>query len=123
MLVSDLWDLYLNKPLVERPNFRSVVDYIEAQDKVATETYWRSYLSGVSPVPLALPIYDTLSITTTLSMAGIEKIAKQVGVTVAVVAKLAWAATLRKYTRQKDIVFGQVLSNRNIPVRDADKYV
>ena len=72
-------------------------------------------------MPLALPIYDTLSITTTLSMAGIEKIAKQVGVTVAVVVKLAWAATLRKYTRQK--VFGQVLSNRNIPVRDADKYV
>ncbi|KAF0708298.1 hypothetical protein As57867_006378, partial [Aphanomyces stellatus] len=41
-------------------------------------------------------------------------------VTVAEITKLAWAATLRKYTRQNDIVFGQVMANRDIPVKDAE---
>ncbi|KAF0708283.1 hypothetical protein As57867_006384, partial [Aphanomyces stellatus] len=47
-------------------------------------------------------------------------VAQRVGVTVAEITKLAWAATLRKYTRQNDIVFGQVMANRDIPVKDAE---
>ncbi|KAH9140345.1 hypothetical protein LEN26_005277, partial [Aphanomyces euteiches] len=34
---------------------------------------------------------------------------------------LAWAITLRKYTRSNDVVFGQVLANRDIPVEGAER--
>jgi len=59
---------------------------------------------------------------TKLPMPTITDAAKSVGVTLAVFVKLAWAATLRKYTRQNDVVFGQVMSNRNIPVKDVQRY-
>ncbi|CAK4967634.1 unnamed protein product, partial [Aphanomyces euteiches] len=32
-----------------------------------------------------------------------------------------WAITLRKYTRSNDVVFGQVLANRDIPVQGAER--
>ncbi|CAK4689390.1 unnamed protein product [Aphanomyces euteiches] len=48
------------------------------------------------------------------------KVAKKLGITVAVFVKLAWAITLRKYTRSNDVVFRQVLANRDIPVQGAE---
>lgn len=65
---------------------------------------------------------DSLVLVPKLSMAAMMEAARRVNVTVAIFVKLAWAATLRKYTRQNDVVFGQVMSNRNIPVKDVDRY-
>ncbi|KAF0691994.1 hypothetical protein As57867_016807, partial [Aphanomyces stellatus] len=56
-----------------------------------------------------------------IPLADVSNVAQRAGVTVAEFTKLAWAATLRKYTRQNDVVFGQVLANRDIPVKDADR--
>ena len=62
-----------------------------------------------------------LKLQAQLSMANLMAMAKRVGVTVATFVKLAWAATLRKYTRENDVVFGEVVSNRSIPIKNADK--
>ncbi|KAF0709425.1 hypothetical protein As57867_005913, partial [Aphanomyces stellatus] len=108
----------------------SVVDFIEAQDKHVTEAYWRSYLSGIvstpigsinSNVPSTAPCEEPLEMVFKIPLADVSNVAQRAGVTVAEFTKLAWAATLRKYTRQNDVVFGQVLANRDIPVKDADR--
>ncbi|KAF0685270.1 hypothetical protein As57867_022729, partial [Aphanomyces stellatus] len=131
MVMEDFFQILEGKALVHRPNFRNVVDYIEAQDKVATETFWRSYLAGVESYPIGAnnssQIVDDneseLSIEPQVSLAELTQTAQRAGVSVAELAKLAWAATLRKYTRQDTVVFGQVLANRDIPVKDADKII
>ncbi|KAF0775931.1 hypothetical protein AaE_000369, partial [Aphanomyces astaci] len=50
-----------------------------------------------------------------------SRVAGQLGVTASDLAKFSWAATLRKFTRQHDVVFGQVRSNRGIPVHGAER--
>ncbi|KAF0708622.1 hypothetical protein As57867_006271, partial [Aphanomyces stellatus] len=54
MLINDLMDVLQNKALIERPSFHRVVDYIEAQDKFITETFWREYLSDLTPSTMVL---------------------------------------------------------------------
>ncbi|RHY32769.1 hypothetical protein DYB32_002264 [Aphanomyces invadans] len=132
MLWSDLADIMEGRPLGHRPSFRHVVDYNEAQDKSATETFWRSYLSGVVPSPLGTnghPLRsqtdnsdEPLSIDTTTNLSTLSKTAQTLHVSVAELVKFAWAATVRKYTRQNDVVFGHVVANRDLPVHDVDRY-
>ncbi|KAF0708869.1 hypothetical protein As57867_006168, partial [Aphanomyces stellatus] len=56
-----------------------------------------------------------------VSFGDIKAAAQRVGVSPAEFNKIAWALTLRKYTRQDDVVFGQVMANRDIPVKDAER--
>ncbi|KAF0709220.1 hypothetical protein As57867_006030, partial [Aphanomyces stellatus] len=131
MLFNDLFDIVQGNSIAERPSFTTVVDFIEGQNKDDTEAYWRSYLAGVVSSPLvsagskmtgSTDDADTsLSIFSTTPLSTITSTARQVGVTVAELCKLAWAATLRKYTRQDDVVFGQVMANRDIPVKDVER--
>ncbi|KAF0708274.1 hypothetical protein As57867_006385, partial [Aphanomyces stellatus] len=127
MLMHDFANTLHGKPLEARPSFRQVVDYIEAQDTCLTETYWRSYLSGAVSTCIGIPEVDAtktttpLVITTKISMSELTNVAKKFGASVAEVTRLSWAATLRKYTRTNDVVFGHVLANRDIPLENADR--
>ncbi|KAF0692042.1 hypothetical protein As57867_016763, partial [Aphanomyces stellatus] len=129
MLTKDLMDVLNNEKAINRPSFRTVVDYIEAQNKHDTKEYWVSYLSGISVTPIgqsnlncsAHENVGALRMEFKTPLSNIAKRVQRVGVTVAEFAKLAWAITLRKYTRQDDVIFGQVLSNRDIHVKDVDK--
>ncbi|KAF0709733.1 hypothetical protein As57867_005767, partial [Aphanomyces stellatus] len=103
MLFNDLFDIVQGNSIAERPSFTTVVDFIEGQNKDDTEAYWRSYLAGVVSSPLvsagskmtgSTDDADTsLSIFSTTPLSTITSTARQVGVTVAELCKLAWAAT------------------------------
>ncbi|KAF0705595.1 Aste57867_7009 [Aphanomyces stellatus] len=131
MLTNDLVGSLQGKSLMARPSFRGVVDYIDAQNKATTEDFWRSYLSGYVSHPIASTglttedsrPHEPLEMCTQVSLAEIKAAAQRFGVTPAEFNKVAWAVTLQKYTRQSDVVFGQVMANRDIPVKDADGYV
>ncbi|KAF0700193.1 Aste57867_9277 [Aphanomyces stellatus] len=129
MLMSDLCDAMSGNTLVHRPSFCDVVDYIQAQDKESTEAFWRAYLLDLKPTVVGTHqcIHDrnehadnTFSMVAHMTMEEITQAARRVNLTIAEVIKLAWAATLRKYTRRNDVVFGYVTANRNIPVRDVE---
>ncbi|RHY77642.1 hypothetical protein DYB34_006487, partial [Aphanomyces astaci] len=134
MLLRDLYDLlHDERPLVPRPSFRRVVDYIQAQDQRDTETFWRGYLHGLNVHLIALGtvqhgVASPGSAATrrptsiALQLNEIQEASKRVGLTVAEFTRLVWALTLRKYTRHNDVIFGQVLSNRNLPVSDVARY-
>jgi predicted secreted protein len=128
LLVSDLCDAIDSKPIPSRPSFRSVVDYIEAQDKHKTEEYWREKLAGVSGSSIASTmtaesseVSSDVPLSNSVPAAEVVEAAKSAGVTVAVLTKMAWVLTLRKFLRQNDIVIGQVLSNREMPVRGIER--
>ncbi|KAH9168704.1 hypothetical protein AeNC1_017865, partial [Aphanomyces euteiches] len=127
LLIGDLMDAYSRKLLPSRPSFRTVIDYIEAQDPATSAAFWQSYLSDAEPTIVAMSFDShqklqdtTIKKTFHQPMHALADSAKRFGVTVAEISKLAWAATLRKFTRSNDILFGQVLANRNIPVRDTE---
>ncbi|KAL2914198.1 hypothetical protein HK105_206291 [Polyrhizophydium stewartii] len=111
MIMRDLAAALDGHALEPRPAFRTVVDFIAAQDAAATEAFWTQQLVGLEPAQPLTP------------MAELQQAAQRAGVTVAVVLKAAWAATLRKFTRSHDVVFGEVLANRDIAVGGADRIV
>ncbi|KAL2911609.1 hypothetical protein HK105_208910 [Polyrhizophydium stewartii] len=131
MIMRDLVAALDGHALEPRPAFRTVVDFIAAQDAAATEAFWTQQLVGLEPAqPLSLghsartddedaPLAQACS----TPMAELQRAAQRAGVTVAVVLKAAWAATLRKFTRSHDVVFGEVLANRDIAVAGADRIV
>ncbi|KAL2911423.1 hypothetical protein HK105_209102 [Polyrhizophydium stewartii] len=131
MIMRDLAAALDGHALEPRPAFRTVVDFIAAQDAAATEAFWTQQLVGLEPAqPLSLghsartddedaPLAQACS----TPMAELQRAAQRAGVTVAVVLKAAWAATLRKFTRSHDVVFGEVLANRDIAVASADRIV
>ncbi|CAK4966004.1 unnamed protein product, partial [Aphanomyces euteiches] len=128
LLVSDLLDAFHGRPVSARPNFRAFVDYIEAQDEESTRLYWQSALTDASPSILAstnspTTIEDDDISSLQFEVAGnkLTEAAKRAGVTLATLTKFAWAATMRKFLRQDDIVMGQVLSNRNAPVKGIER--
>ncbi|CAK4488994.1 unnamed protein product, partial [Aphanomyces euteiches] len=51
-----------------------------------------------------------------ISAADLEERARLVGTTADMMAKLAWATTLRKYTRTNDTLFYQRVPNRALPI-------
>ncbi|KAF0713194.1 Aste57867_4464 [Aphanomyces stellatus] len=133
MLMEDIMNTMEGKALKFRPSFRNIVNYIEAQDKTATEGYWRAYLNGFQPCPIgsighlggnmSSECESQLSIQTQSSMADMKSTGLRIGMTVAELAKFAWALTMQKYTRKNDVVFAQVLANRDIPIEDADRII
>jgi hypothetical protein len=132
MLFQDLLDLADGKPVAPRSSFTRYIDYINSQDYAATEEYWREYLADMDINSIGasqtLQLEDgeapeePVSLVCSTSMPVLKESARRVGVSVAELAKLAWAATLRKYTRKNDVLFGQVLANRELPIENADRY-
>ncbi|RHY23268.1 hypothetical protein DYB36_007982 [Aphanomyces astaci] len=132
MLWDDLLDIVRGNQLADRPGFHRVVDFVQAQDEAATQEFWTSYLRGVVASPLssltssgywneAFQNSDSsLSLTSKASLKEVHEAARRLDVTTAELIKFAWAATVRKYTRQDDVVFGQVMANRDIPVDGVD---
>ncbi|KAF0706165.1 hypothetical protein AaE_014248 [Aphanomyces astaci] len=120
-----------NQPVDLRPAFQMVVEYIEAQDKVATKCFWSSYVQGVVPTPIGSATPKVIQVNSSeqvplqvvcaVSVSRLAQVAGQLGVTASDLAKFSWAATLRKFTRKHDVVFGQVRSNRGIPVHGAER--
>jgi hypothetical protein len=43
-------------------------------------------------------------------------------ITIATLAKAAWAVTMKTYTQQDTVVFGSVVSGRDIPVENVERY-
>ncbi|KAL2911701.1 hypothetical protein HK105_208833 [Polyrhizophydium stewartii] len=116
MIMRDLAAALDGHALEPRPAFRTVVDFIAAQDAAATEAFWTQQLVGLEPA-------QPLSLSHSARTDDEDARAGRAGVTVAVVLKAAWAATLRKFTRSHDVVFGEVLANRDIAVGGADRIV
>ncbi|ETV63712.1 hypothetical protein H257_19354 [Aphanomyces astaci] len=133
MLWDDLLDIVRGNQLADRPGFHRVVDFVQAQDEAATQEFWTSYLRGVVASPLSSSTSSghwneafqnsdsSLSLTSKASLKEVHEAARRLDVTTAEFVKFAWAATVRKYTRQDDVVFGQVMANRDIPVDGVDR--
>ncbi|KAJ3213040.1 hypothetical protein HDU67_003455, partial [Dinochytrium kinnereticum] len=128
-IVDDLIAAYFGKALAERPQFQDFVNYIYSQDRVASKTFWLRYLNGVEPVQsLELEVAsissdEDLAIgkECSISMIDVQQAAQRAGVTAATLLKAAWGFTLRKYLRSNDVLFGQVLANREVPIHDAKR--
>ncbi|KAI9324348.1 condensation domain-containing protein, partial [Zopfochytrium polystomum] len=134
MVASDLFGLYFSQDVVPRPSFRAFAGFVHGQDREKSRVFWNDYLRGVGPAEQLLggrfggPIVEVaddslIELSCKRPVAELAKVASTAGVTLAILAKAAWALTLGKYLRKREVVFGQLVATRDAPIADIDRRV
>ena len=106
--------------------FHYYINWLQRQDPAKSERFWRDYLQGFSaPTPLAIvhaadgAQSASDEIERELSPAisqGVMKLAREHGLTLAVIVQAAWAILLSRYSREQDVVLGSTFSGRSAPL-------
>ncbi|MEO6230171.1 MAG: non-ribosomal peptide synthase/polyketide synthase [Ferruginibacter sp.] len=120
----------------EEDKFEDYIRYIERNNKDAEESFWRNYMKGIGQGTL-LPFINTTSERTkgagsyqSLRLHFDEKqtsvildYAQRNRVTVNTVMQSVWSLMLQRYTGNKDIVYGVIVSGRPDELPNVEKRV
>jgi amino acid adenylation domain-containing protein len=112
-------------PLEERRPYRDYILWLQQQDPAQVEAYWRKTLGGVAaPTPLVVDRPDwrptgrqvdygeaKLALSESASDM-LRALAKRHRLTISTLVQGAWALLLSRYSGQRDVVFGSVVSGR-----------
>lgn len=110
--------------------YRDYVAYLQQSRGFENVDYWKSYLIGAEPCYLPSRIGGAAEPKTLRALdwhishvAELQAICTERGVTLSNVLQLAWALVLQAYTGLDDVLFGYLVSGRDIPVCDIDQAV
>jgi amino acid adenylation domain-containing protein len=122
-------------PLPVRP-YQDYILWLQLQDKVETEHYWKAYLQGFQtptrlqlPKPLVEGLQDDSwfkKFQLQLTVEQTEKLqatARAQRLTLNTFVQGAWAILLSHYCNQQDILFGTVISGRPTTLPDVEQMV
>ena len=125
--IRALYDAALRGERLELPEprpYREFINWLERQDPVLAERFWKSYLSGIRS-PTALPADQRNSDENgrlrfgswTLALdaeetARLQSMARRFQVTFNNVVQGAWAILLSRYSGENEVVFGILVSGR-----------
>ena len=130
VILQDLQALYAQEPMISAPSFSTYMNSkIQAADARCQE-YWRDLLDGSVMTPLPSQNHNqTASLlegdhSLSVSLKATVPMPKPPpGVTLATLISVAWALVISGVTSHHDIVFGQLISGRNISVPSIDNIV
>ncbi|MCL2426256.1 MAG: amino acid adenylation domain-containing protein [Oscillospiraceae bacterium] len=117
----------------ESGSYGEYIKWVNDQDNENSMTYWDELLSDYEhvaeirstekPEPTKLQaVTETLSFGVELSDA-LVNLASNNDVTMSVVAEAAWGVVLQKFNFVDDVVFGKVVSGRNVPINGIEKTI
>ncbi|RKP33755.1 hypothetical protein BJ085DRAFT_41021, partial [Dimargaris cristalligena] len=118
--------------LAQPPVFRNYVAHLRSSDKQSAKSFWSEYLRGVEqPTELELPKPSRkpnspraeLQMVLLKNADTITQLAHRMGFTPYVIIKAAWALLLSRYTGQLDVIFGNTVSGRALPLADIESHL
>jgi hypothetical protein len=121
-------------PFEPSPSFAALAqNLIRLQEESAAEgeAFWRrqyaKYPSAAGDLMLSRPLIDGKgdldAVSFQIPVPELNLLARSSGVTLATLCCAAWALTMAIYTDSDMVVFGAVLSGRNLPLPDVDRVV
>lgn len=122
VLISHLHALYLGKPIPDGPDFLDFVHTARERNDHGAEEYWRTLLAGASMTRLVshrCPRYSKPE-RRTVSREIVTPPQQGTHFTFATVLKAAWALVLAEISSCSDVVFGHVISGRNMSAEGLD---
>ncbi|KAJ3194943.1 hypothetical protein HK101_001504 [Irineochytrium annulatum] len=132
ILAEDFIKSLLGQPLSHSPNYRSFVMHVNSRSEMEVRKYWEAQLEGLSAAePLSLPVdrgtkaeirVKTCQLNPAV-LSSVRMLSKTYKTTIVSVMRAVWALTIRYYTRNDDIVFGDVRSCRDAPIRGVESMV
>jgi amino acid adenylation domain-containing protein/non-ribosomal peptide synthase protein (TIGR01720 family) len=140
LLMKDFITIYshlkTNAPWESRESYpyREYIYWLEKQDMTAARDFWRDYLRGFDQVTRIQPerhITDADNIEYKKQqyiieidrelMIKLSQLSHGYNVTLNNILQAVWCVILQRYTGAADIVFGNVISGRNIPLEGIDR--
>ncbi|MDO5850912.1 MAG: amino acid adenylation domain-containing protein [Methanobacteriaceae archaeon] len=119
--------LIKNKEIkIETDKYEEYVQYLDEQDKQENLDYWKNLLkgyhhkieiptTGVKDKPEE-PIDNIKYNVSEYTFKKLKELAKNNDVTINTVFEAIWSILLQKYNNTNDVVFGKLVSGRNIPL-------
>ena len=116
----------------QNASYSDYIHWLEAQDKEAGLQYWEGLLEDYEETAVIKPLGageatgGTGTVELQIDKQTSEKIfrlAQEEKVTVNNVAEAAWGIVLQKYNRTNDVVFGKVVSGRDVPLTGIEETV
>lgn len=126
ILYKEIEDYLSSRELPPPVSFAPFLRYMESVDKKKSDSYWQSLLKEYSPVPFTGASEKQNRVLTTdapISLSTIESGLKTHSATLLSLIQSAWIATLATYLKSDDIVFGNVVSGRTVPVSGLNNLV
>ncbi|HVR95615.1 MAG TPA: amino acid adenylation domain-containing protein, partial [Thermoanaerobaculia bacterium] len=135
ILLRELFTLYAagDEARLDRPRaYRDYVAWLERQDLLEAERFWREDLAGLTAAtPLVVdqaPLGEREQRTRSLDLpaAATEELrvfARRHHLTLNTLLQGAWALLLHRYSAETDVVFGAVASGRSAPVSGIESIV
>ncbi|RKP38588.1 condensation domain-containing protein, partial [Dimargaris cristalligena] len=126
---------YISTPqigLMPKATFKTYIQYIQELDHSAALEFWNEYLGGVKqPTELQLPkaqvtpdIPNSATNCVLHPQANrIQNLARLMNTTPYTFIKAAWALLLSRYTDQTDVIFGNTVSGRALPLEGIEEIV
>lgn len=118
-LFEDLRHAYLSQPSIERPPFSAAALSIANRTKAASD-FWTRQMQGYQGVEIPLSDAERKITTLTAQTLSISFDATKHQLVVSDIALLSFSKALSCLLGTRDLVFGHVVSGRNIAVEGAD---
>ncbi|CAJ2512564.1 Uu.00g055790.m01.CDS01 [Anthostomella pinea] len=118
-LLRQLAALYDDKPCTDAVPFSSFVYHVIKKSIPQSIPYWRDLLKGSSLSVLSpgLPLSSRVPAAITRT---VDTLARLKDITIATLPTATWALCLARRLALRDVVFGEVVSGRNIDLPNAD---
>ncbi|KAH8432011.1 uncharacterized protein LDX57_009658 [Aspergillus melleus] len=121
LLMQDLGAAYKGDELTPRPQFSDFVR-MQLHTSDGAESFYKEMLAGSSMTQLVS--HSKMSTTNVLNTMIVEMVPliafKEHGITSATVVKAAWAMTLAEMACTSDVVYGHMVSGRNLPLNGVE---
>ena len=127
---------YLNQQkeinLTKPPQFNTYLKYLEKLNQKDALNYWKKYLENFETVTsFSKKTIQETNFTYTIhefnlskeAKLGVTSLMEDLGVTFPTVMQFIWGVLLARLTGTKDVVFGTVVSGRNVPIDSIDKMI
>lgn len=122
IILKRVEDIYFERSS-GRPNtsYATFIDYLQRRDVSASDMFWTSYLSAISPVTFPREMSRTSDgqDPDTKTLCGTTEISQGVSglnLTTPTLIRAAWALVLANRTQSNDVCFGETLTGRNVDV-------
>lgn len=125
IVLKQVSDALQGQPLEIQTHMRNFVKYIRETDETAMHEFWRRELKGaVGPQFPRLPSRDFIPTPTGLIEHQIDlETGAGSSFTMATLIRGAWALVASQYTGSDDVVFGETLTGRDIPLPGVESIV
>ncbi|WP_164779829.1 condensation domain-containing protein, partial [Paenibacillus kobensis] len=114
-------------------SYGEYIRWLEKQDREEGLSYWENVLADYADAAEILPLSQSGSVEeqvkeevyrTDIQLTGqLQRLSSLINVTINTLVETAWGVLLQKYNRNADVVFGKVVSGRNVGLQGIEQAV